>query len=188
MSSLSIQALQERKSHSQLGAPAPSEAEIREMLAVACTVPDHGRLQPYRFIVIGAAHKEALAQAFQESIQSGRDAVVPEHILEKVAGKAYAAPLQIYIVFSPVQTSSIPEWEQIATASCTGYALTLAAEALGYSAIWKSFDYSEEASFRNYLNLADHEHNLGWVNLGTSQTAKKERPPSDDAHKIELRL
>lgn len=188
MSDLSIQALQQRKSHSQLGGPIPTEAEIREMLAVACTVPDHGRLQPYRFIVVGQGHKEALAQAFRASIQSARDEEVPEGVLTKVADKAYAAPLQVYLIFSPLRPNHIPEWEQFATASCTGYALTLAAEALGYSAIWKSFAYSDEAPFRTYLNLQPHEQNLGWVNLGTSLAAKPGRAVSDEADKIELRL
>ncbi len=188
MSNLSIQALQQRKSHSQLGDPFPGEAEIRDMLAVACTVPDHGRLQPYRFIVIGPNHKRALAQAFRDSIQSAREEAVPDAVLEKVAAKADAAPLQVYLVFSPLRPHRIPEWEQFATASCTGYALTLAAEALGYSAIWKSFAYSDQPAFRAYLGLAEHEQNLGWVNLGSALAEKPERPLSDESSKIELRL
>lgn len=185
--SLSIEALRQRKSHSKLAAPYPNEAEIQEMIAVACTVPDHGSLKPYRFIAIGPDHKPSLAKAFQASILSGRDEVA-DKVLEKVADKAYAAPLQIYLIYAPILGHKIPEWEQHATAACTGYALTLAAEALGYSAIWKSFAYSDEEAFREYLGLAPHEKNLGWVNLGTSTGDKPERSKFDAQNKVELRI
>lgn len=185
--SLSLDALRERKSCSKLEQPYPTESEVMDMLSVACTVPDHGSLSPYRFVVVGPDYKVELAQAFQASLQAERPDA-PDKVIEKVGGKAYAAPLQIYLIYSPILEHKIPEWEQYATASCTGYAITLAAEALGYGAIWKSFAYSDAKPFRDYLNLKPHEKNLGWVNLGTRKKKKKPREVKPFSDKVELRV
>jgi nitroreductase len=58
-------------------------------------------------------------------------------------------------------------WEQVSSASCTGYAMALAAHALGYGAVWKSSNFLEGAALRDALGLREAERVLGWVNLGT---------------------
>src|SRR5664280_2866448 len=62
---------------------------------------------------------------------------LPEALVDKMRSKAYAAPCSIMLIASPDTTSNVEVWEQVASASCTGYAIVLAATGLGYGAVWK---------------------------------------------------
>ena len=94
-------------------------------------------------------------------------------------GKAYAAPCAVVLIASPRLESNVPEWEQVASASCTGYAMVLAATALGLGAVWKSAAVLEATPVRALFGLAEHERLLGWVNLGSPGELgrKKESDP-----------
>jgi len=91
---------------------------------------------------------------------------VPEGALLKMRGKAHAAPCAVMLIASPRLESNVPEWEQVVSASCTGYAVVLAAVALGFGAVWKSAAVLGAAPIRTLFGLAAHERLLGWVNLG----------------------
>jgi nitroreductase len=71
------------------------------------------------------------------------------------------------LIASPNPESNVPEWEQVASASCTGYAVVLAATALGFGAVWKSAAVLEATPIRALFALAPGERLLGWINLGT---------------------
>jgi nitroreductase len=82
-------------------------------------------------------------------------------------------------------------WEQVASASCTGYAVVLAATGLGYGAVWKSAAVLDAAPVRELFGLATHEHLLGWVNLGTPAPlgrAKADRPADAAVRALEGRV
>lgn len=162
----SYQRLLRRRSVSALGEPGPSRPEVEKMVAVAATVPDHGRLQPYRFVVCDGGSRDDLADAFE------KDALVANPELEafareKARKKATAAPIQVFLVYSPQGSSRIPEWEQHCTVACTGYALLLAADSLGYGASWKSLSYGIGPNIRELLGLRPQEEIFGWINMGT---------------------
>ena len=152
----------------------PTASELDLLLRAAATVPDHGELRPYRFVVAqgeGRAHfGSALAAAGLEQNPS-----LPAGIQEKLRSKAFAAPTQILLIASPRAGMKIPEWEQLVTASCTGFAITLAAFALGLGAIWKSAPFLEGAELTRVLDLAAGEKLLGWVNVG-----RPVQPPADE--------
>ena len=61
----------------------------------------------------------------------------------------------------------MPVWEQVASASCTGYAIVLAAVALGFGAVWKSAAVLDTEPVRTLFGLSEHERLLGWVNIGS---------------------
>ena len=82
-------------------------------------------------------------------------------------GKAFAAPCTVVLISSPRLGSNVPEWEQVVSASCTGYAIVLGATALGLGAVWKSAAVLDTGPVRSHFALADHERLLGWVNLGS---------------------
>lgn len=143
----------------------PTAEELDALLRAAATVPDHGELRPYRFVVSQGAGRgrfgDALAAAGLE-----KNPELPPGIQDKLRGKALAAPTQILIVSSPRAGMKIPVWEQEVTAACTGYAITLAAFALGLGAIWKSAPMMDGAQLRSTLDLREGERLLGWVNVG----------------------
>jgi nitroreductase len=160
----------------QLGAPRaeplrdgtpPDDRSLARILETATTVPDHGSLRPWRFAVIIGAGRERFAEALVESLHELRGNDLPDAVVAKMRGKAFAAPCAVVLIASPNPESNVPEWEQVASASCTGYALVLAATALGFGAVWKSAAVLDGTPIRALFELAHSERLLGWINLGT---------------------
>lgn len=168
-----------RRSTAALEEPGPTHDELSRILEAAMTVPDHGQLKPYRFVVVegeGRAHfGDALAAAALEA-----RADLPPGLVDKVRQKAFAAPTLLVILASPRADVKIPEWEQICSASCTGFAMALAAHALGLGAIWKTANALEGASLRALFAMTPHERILGWINVGRRRNVSEPpRAPSD---------
>ncbi len=149
------------------GGQAPDRATLDQILAAATTVPDHGGLRPWRFAVVGGTGQERFGQALVDGLHQLRGPDLPEAAVAKMRGKSTAAPCAVMIIASPTLESNVPEWEQVVSASCTGYAMVLAATALGLGAVWKSAAVLDAPAVRQLFDLAAHERLLGWINVGT---------------------
>jgi nitroreductase len=173
----------------QLGAPRaeplrdgtpPDDRSLARILETATTVPDHGSLRPWRFAVIIGAGRERFAEALVESLHELRGNDLPDAVVAKMRGKAFAAPCAVVLIASPNPESNVPEWEQVASASCTGYAVVLAATALGFGAVWKSAAVLDGTPIRALFELAPRERLLGWINLGTPGALGRKKRSDDD--------
>jgi len=156
---------------------APDDRALAEILGTATTVPDHGGLRPWRFAVITGAGQDRFAEAMVAGLHAARGVDLPDAMVAKMRGKAHAAPCAVMVIASPRLESNVPEWEQVASASCTGYAMVLAGTALGLGAVWKSAAVLDTAPVRALFGLADHERLLGWVNLGSPGELSRRRGP-----------
>ncbi len=179
----------------RLGAPraepardgtAPDDRTLSRVLATAMTVPDHGGLRPWRFAVVSGAGRERFATALVAGLHELRGQDLPEAVVAKMHGKAFAAPCAVVLISSPDTASNVPVWEQVISASCTGYAVVLAATALGLGAVWKSAAVLESGPVRSLFELQPDERLLGWVNLGDPaplgpRGTRPERPVDLDA-------
>lgn len=160
--------LAQRQSAAILQEPKPDRKAVEDILQVAGSVPDHGGLRPYRFVVVQDEGRETFAAAMVNAAEEAKGQIEDKQ-RAKIKAKAFAAPMQIVIIFSPAPSEKIPEWEQMASASCTGYALGLAANALGFGAVWKSFGFEPGSLMRKTFRLKEGERVLGWVNVGTEK-------------------
>jgi nitroreductase len=154
-----------RRSAPALVNPPPSDAELETILRAATTVPDHGTLRPWRFVVVSGDARKRFGDALAASVKQARPDSPPEALV-KPRLKAFVAPLFVVIVFSPKDDGKTPEWEQMVSAGLTGYAMLLAAESLGLAAGWKSSHHLEGDDLRELLRLGPREQVLGWINLG----------------------
>ena len=139
----------------------PASKDLERILATAMTVPDHGDLRPWRFAVCSGPGRERFAEALVAGL-----------LIDK---GAYAAPCSIVLISSPDTGSNVAVWEQVASAACTGYAIVLAATALGYGAVWKSAGVLDTAPVRALFDLGPDESLLGWVNIGTPAPPGRKR-------------
>lgn len=158
------------------GSP-PDEDTLTRILQAATTVPDHGGLHPWRFAVVRGPGKERLADALAAGVELLQGPEVPASVVAKMRDKAFAAPCTIVLIASPDTGSNVPEWEQVASASCTGYAIVLAANALGLGAVWKSAAVLDTPPVRRLFGLTDDERLLGWINVGSPTSRPKKRQP-----------
>ncbi len=175
----SLRLMLERRSVPNVAEPAPTDEQLRAILAAATTVPDHGQLRPWRFVVVAGAARDVFGDALVASAQERAASPLPAAATDKLRGTAYVAPLLVAVIASPKPSPKVPEWEQIASASCTGYALVLAAHALGVGAVWKSASVLDGTALRAAFGLIDGERLLGWINLGAPVHEVDRRPMSE---------
>jgi nitroreductase len=90
-----------------LGAPGPSPEELEGLLAVACRVPDHGRLAPWRFVVIAGEAQARLGEAVAAAFLADRPGADPEQVA-KERGRLTQAPVVVAVVSAPSRTSRFP--------------------------------------------------------------------------------
>lgn len=145
----------------------PDAEQMARILRVATTVPDHGGLRPWRFVVVAGDARQRFGEALANGLREERGPDAPQAMVTKMHGKAFAAPCAVVLIAAPVRGSNIAGWEQFASASCTGYAIVLAANALGLGSVWKSAHVLHTGAVRTFFDLDDDEQVIGWVNLGS---------------------
>lgn len=157
--------LLDRRSTATLVEPGPTPAQIDTILRAATTAPDHGRIRPWRFVVVSGEARERFADALEDG-GLARDPEIAEGVRAKLRSKAFVAPTLIAVIAAP-RPHKVERWEQVASAACTGYAMLLAAHALGLGAMWKSVPFRTGPALREMLALGDDGELLGWVLVGT---------------------
>jgi nitroreductase len=158
-----------------LAGPGPDEAEVRAIIGLAARVPDHGKLAPWRFVVLAGAAKAAFA-ARLEAIAQARD----DALLAAKLGKLKTPPVGIAVISSP-RIGTIPEWEQVLSAGAVCTTLLQAATAKGFGANWITDWYSYDAEAMAALGLVEGERIAGFVFLGhaAEPPLERERPDVD---------
>src|SRR5215831_925533 len=121
-----MELLRTRHSASRLGAPPPSKEAIEAMLEAAARVPDHGRLQPWRLILIEGDARRSLGDILAESL-ARRDPAAGSQVLAREREKALRAPLIIVVATRYDRVAKIPAAEQLIAAGCAAHGLMLAA-------------------------------------------------------------
>ena len=160
--------------------PGPTPEEIETLLTIASRVPDHGRLTPWRFLVIdreaGRRIGEAIAAAFKADQPDADEArIAPER--ERLA----RAPLVIAVVSRAKPHVKIPEWEQVLSAGAVCMNLVLAANAMGYATSWLTEWFTFDRRVLDALGLAPDERMAGFVHIGRPAEAPVERLRPDMA-------
>jgi len=178
-----LEFLQTRRSRpaKTLTTPVPARDEVEKLLTIAARSPDHGKLEPWRFVVLEKAALTRLAALVVE-LGAGKD--LPEEKLEKARRQFADADLAIAVVASPVPSEKVPEVEQILSAGAVCLALLNGALASGWGANWLSGWMALDREFlRRGLGLEAHEFVAGFIHVGTETIAPPERPRPDVAAK-----
>ena len=157
-------------------APAPSDAELDAILALAARTPDHGKIVPYRFVIVDEGQRTQLADLFAAAVRDV-DPEVRATKLEKVCAKAHYAPGLVVLISAPVHGHKIPVWEQELTAGAVGMNLLHAAHAHGYVGAWITGDQAYAPAVTNAF-CKDGERIAGYFFLGSpgAELVERDRP------------
>jgi nitroreductase len=166
-----------------LAAPGPSEAEIEQILHLGARTPDHGKLFPWRFVVLGPQSRADLSEALAVLAETQGRIDKDLAVLAKLANP----PLTIMVVSTPIQGHKVPVWEQQLSAGAVCMNLEHAADALGYSASWITDWYAYDPAAVALFGVQDGETIAGFIHLGTLTDPPLERPRPNMAHKVERR-
>ncbi len=174
-----LELLRQRRSvpPNMMTGPAPSADEQALLLEIASRVPDHGRLVPWRFLVLEGEGRlragQIVGAAFRAANPQADDAKVAYE-----AARLTHAPLVIGVVSKAGPHVKIPEWEQVLTAGAVCMNLVVAANAMGFVANWLTNWFSFDRAVLDALGLGAGERMAGFVHIGRSDVrpADRERP------------
>lgn len=168
-----------RRSHpaKTLTGPVPDRAALEVLLTAAARSPDHGKLEPWRFIVLEKAALERLAALTD---QRGTALGLASETVTKAANHFANGTLAVAVITAPVLSEKVPQIEQTYSAGAVCLALVNAALAAGWGANWLSGWPSHDRTFVEYgLGLETHESVAGFIHIGTETATPPERPRPD---------
>lgn len=166
--------LNQRNSAPKLVEPAPDHSALEQIFTAALRAPDHGRLRPWRFLVIEGNDRRQLGNLFAQALRVRKPDANPEEI-EKSRVAPLRAPL-IVTVIARLQENKVPKVEQLLSAGSAAHSILLAAQALGFGAIWRTGDNSYDATVKAGLGLTGGEEIVGYIYLGTPAGTPKPLP------------
>ncbi|UYY57845.1 nitroreductase [Sphingomonas sp. S2-65] len=157
-----------------MGAPGPSLDQIEAMVAIGARTPDHGKLAPWRFVIVPDEQRPALALKLVEILRAEkRDATARDE--EAAAQFATQAPGLVVVLSAPVVGHKVPVWEQELSAGAACMNLLHAAHAMGFVGGWLTGWAAYSDAVRDLFGEAP-QRIAGFVFLGTPQRALEERP------------
>ena len=160
-----------------LTTPVPDRAALTPLLTAAARTPDHGKLEPWRFVVLS---KPALARLSQMVPARGAALDIDPDKITKATDQFGNADLAVAVICSPKPSEKIPQIEQVYSAGAVCLALLNAALAAGWGANWLSVWASHDRAFiTEGLGLASHETVAGFIHIGTETNPPPERPRPD---------
>jgi len=160
-----------------LTAPGPSQAGIERILSLGARTPDHGKLFPWRFVVMGPDSRAELARALVPLAVRQPDPGKAVRVLSKLT----APPLTILVLSVPVPGHKVPVWEQQLSAGAVCMNLAHAANALGFAASWITDWYSYDPEALALYDIRAGEQVAGFIHIGTPAEPSLERPRPDVA-------
>jgi len=157
--------------------PGPDSAQVQEILKAAIRVPDHGKLGPWRFIVLQGKDREKLGKLITQGLKSEGETSLK--VCEKMSAYATQGPTLIIAISSPVEHKSIPYFEQLLSMGAACQNLLIASHALGFVGHWLSGWAATSPTVHTGLGLKSHEKIAGFIFLGTQDKEPSERPRAE---------
>ena len=163
-----LEAMLTRRSVGVLVEPAPDEAALVRILAAADAAPDHGRMRPWRFVLIRGAAREAFGEVLVSALRH-RYPEASESECERERRKPGRAPVILVVAASPRERRGVPAIEQMLAAGAAAQNALLAAHALGYGAIWRSGDPAFDPLVKTALGVQVEDSIVGFLYIGTPE-------------------
>ena len=162
---LPIETLLSRVSIPRVAAPGVTNEELDLVLRAGLRASDHGRLKPYRFILIESEAQERLGEAVSQYLYREL-ADVSEDKIEMAKAKVKRAPTILAVVFCPRDHERIPKSEQLLTAGCAAQLIVTASHMLGLGAIWRTGAASYSQEVARMLELSENEQIVAMIYIG----------------------
>jgi nitroreductase len=158
-----------------LSEPGPSPQQLEVILTAAARVPDHKKLEPWRFIVFEGDARAHFGRVLLKACLAEDKDTPSAARLETERTRFLRAPVVVGVISRVTPTPAAPEWEQVLSCGAACFNLCLAANALGFGTCWITEWYSYSPAVRAALRLAANERMAGFVYLGTAKEGLPDR-------------
>jgi nitroreductase len=176
--------LQSRRSGKprELAGGGPTDEDLEQILTIAARTPDHGKLTPWRFVVVADDQRDALSAMLRKALSDEDSSATAAHF-EKEDEFAHYAGRLVVLVSAPVRDHKIPVWEQELSCGAAGMNLVLGAHALGYVAGWVTGWRAYSPKVTEAL-CEPGERIAGFIFIGQSGGELDERPRPELDHVV----
>ncbi len=175
-----LEFLRSRRSHPSvtMTTPGPDEAQLMDLLTIAARVPDHGKLEPWRFILYQGEACERIGSVLCDLYEK-QAGPLDDAQQDKELTRFTRAPLVVDVVSCAREHAKIPLWEQQLSAGAVCMNLVSASAAAGFASQWLTEWYAFDEDAARYLGLQTGERFAGFIHIGTAQQPPVERPRPD---------
>jgi nitroreductase len=167
-----LTALHSRNSVNLLCEPAPTEAQLQNILRAGLRACDHKNLTPWRFLIIEGDARHRFGELMVSVKATIAGGVLDPVLAAKLRSKPLRAPTIVAVVAKIQNHPKVPEIEQILSAGGSAQMMMVAAHAQNIGAIWRSGSMMFQAEMRAGLGLAETDHIIGFIYLGTPLAVK----------------
>ncbi len=161
-----ITALTTRASPFKLSDPAPAGAALDAMLGAGVRAPDHGRLRPWKFLLVRGPARAKLGAVMAASLKA-REPGATEELLARERDKSLRAPLIVIVAACVRPTAKVPEVEQIVSAGAAAQNILVAAHALGFGGFWRTGPPAYDPGVKRALGLRAEDAIVALLYIGT---------------------
>lgn len=163
-----------------LAAPGPSAEQVTDILHIGARTPDHGKLFPWRFVVLGPTTRADIAARLDPFADRQPDAKKARAVLAKLVNP----PVSILVVSTPTPGHKVSVWEQELSVGAVCMNISHAANALGFSTSWITDWYAYDRDALALFGVGEGERIAGFIHIGTLAEPPLERPRPDMAAKV----
>ncbi|WP_375454571.1 nitroreductase [uncultured Methylobacterium sp.] len=162
----------------RLAEPGPAPDVLDAILTLAARVPDHGKLAPWRFVVI-AGEARARVGAVIATAYAADNPAADAARLGLEAKRLAHAPVVVAVVSRAGPHVKIPEWEQVLSAGAACMNLVVAANAHGFATAWLTEWFGYDRRVLEALGLDCRERLAGFIHIGRPEEVPADRPRPD---------
>lgn len=181
MSTLSF--LQTRRSVKAADMPEgrPDEATLKSILSAGLRVPDHGKLAPWKIVIIdGDARRAFGEQVLRPAFLKNQRSDAPESTLDLEAARFERAGVVLAVLSTPTVPHKIPLWEQHLSAGAVCQNIVVAAQSEGYATQWLTEWTAFDPDVKAALGCqSDDDQVAGLIYIGGKLTNTEDRPRPD---------
>jgi nitroreductase len=163
-----LKAIAGRASAVRFKEPGPDDEELMTILGAGVRAPDHGRLTPWRFVVIEGRARVTFGMAMAQSCARQNPAFDERRLLAE-AEKPLRAPLIVAVAARVVDHDKVPAAEQIMAVAAGVQNMLLAAYALGFGAIWKTGACASDPFVVRALGFQPADVIVGFLYIGAAE-------------------
>lgn len=176
-----IEALEGRVSSPKLTEPGPSRDQLEQILRCAVRAPDHGRLRPWRFVVVAGKGLNELGKLYEKAALAG-DPELGDARCERLRRLPLRAPM-IIVALTQVETGhKIPVIEQVVAVGVAVQNIQLAARALGYGAMWRTGEMASDPVVREHFGLQEKDEIVSFLYIGTTEGVPRDAEMPELSH------
>lgn len=169
--------MHQRQSIGHLVEPAPNAEQLHRAVHAALTAPDHHRLKPTRFMLIGAEQRQAFGELLSASLAALGE--TDQIQLDRVKQHPFRAPILVLALTEVQQHAKVPEFEQVLSTGAAVENFLLSLQAQGFAAMWRTGPVVESTHLKQALGLKAEDFVAGIIYIGTAAKAIAQRTEID---------